>query len=79
MSTKKMGGNAFPVPGDCPWDKTLEQPSFGMTLWDYYAAAALSGIIANPEGPAGVAEMCAADAAKQADAMLAERERRVKP
>ena len=65
-----MGGNAFPVPGDCPWDKTLEQPCFGMTLWDYYAAAAISGATTADLSPGNVAEY----AVKVADAMLAERE-----
>ena len=53
----------------------------GMTLWDYYAAAAITGDLASQSVEAGEwAESCfpglAARAALIADAMLAERKKR---
>jgi len=54
MSYEKMGGPAFPEIGQ---EETLtdangaitgyrqHHPQSGMTLWDYYAAAALTGLL----------------------------------
>ena len=73
MSNEKMGGPAFPVGSGDMRDPT------GMTLWDYYAAAALTGVesangagceILSPEKSAHIA-------AQLADAMLAERAKRM--
>lgn len=47
----------------------------GATLWDYYAAAALAGNLANPSSGGNRGEY-ASDAAFQSDVMLAERKRR---
>lgn len=70
------GGPAFPVPerengnGDTVWPIAC-----GMSLRDYFAAQALSGVMADPNGwnrPANTA----ANAYDYADAMLAERAKR---
>ena len=81
MSEKDNGGPAFPCPQD-----TINQnvPSLGMTLRDYFAAAALQGMYASGEvakGCTAAPELsaeghCTAVAQwvyLQADAMLAER------
>ena len=74
MSAPKMGGPAFPVP-----NSANVNGQEGMTLWDYYAAAALTGVesancaggeILSPEKSANIA-------AQLADAMLAERAKRM--
>lgn len=57
-------------------DKNKENKALDMTLWDVYAAAALSGIIANENGPASDWERCAIDSANVATAVIAEREKR---
>ena len=72
MSTKKMGGPAFPSVGEGFGDPRYS--AAGMTLWDYYAAAVLSGVTTDIISP----ENACIYAANAADAMLAERERRVK-
>lgn len=72
-TTFDHGGPAFPVntvqinnPGACFADE-------GMTLWDYYAAAALQGVMAHQ----GVwNDSYIREAATAADAMLAERRKR---
>jgi len=74
MSTPNDGGPAFPIQpfrqpnGDFDWGRD------GMTLRDYFAAAALTGVLAahknySPEGLAA-----SNDAYAIADAMLAQRE-----
>ena len=74
-----MGGPAFPVPMTMDdkgnFHHSAEHPDNigGMTLWDYYAAAALPAFIAHPGCPP---EEWAESAAAQADAMLAERAKR---
>lgn len=70
--SKETGGQAFPTPEN--W-----QLGGGMTLRDYFAAKALSGMLADPavgtshkspqEGAAALANVCY----MLADAMLAER------
>jgi hypothetical protein len=68
MKTFKDGGPAFPV--------TTEHGSVfplpGMTLRDYFAAAALQGMLADSQCN-GPVEGYANDAYQYADAMLAER------
>lgn len=59
------GGPAFPVP-----DRGVTR---GMTLRDYFAAAALQGMLANAKPGDGTPEEFAADAYSFADAMLAAR------
>ena len=75
------GGPAFPV----KWQNGEQQP--GMTLRDWFAGQALAGILANPTvrdwevaasemgDPDALVQVCALMAHKQADAMLAEREK----
>jgi len=60
------GGPAFPTPAGI-------QQNDGMTLRDYFAAAALQGNIAHPE-VTGNRDDIARDAYKYADAMLKARE-----
>ena len=66
------GGTAFPIvetssSGSC---------SPGMTLRDYFAAAALQGILSSPDGGPDVWQSVADAAYYAADAMLAARERK---
>ena len=72
MSNDKMGGPAFQHGGQADY-------TGGATLWDYYAAAALQGIMAAKEyslpGWPPYAENVAGIVA---DAMLAERAKRIK-
>ena len=75
MSNTNTGGPAFPHAveykgADCGGIV----PHGGMTLRDYFAAKALVGIIAHPEGPAGLWDKCALQAYEAADAMLKARE-----
>jgi len=67
MTTKNDGGPAFPVPHS-------GTHSYGMTLRDYFAAAALKGLIASPsiDDAMSTIQICAC-AYEWADAMLAER------
>jgi len=66
------GGPAFPALGN-----TYGNANKGMTLWDYYAAAALTGQESNPNNDWDYNES-AQIAAKMADAMIAERKKRFK-
>jgi hypothetical protein len=64
------GGPAFPLAG------TRTGPeSSGMTLRDYFAAAAMQGLLANGSG---VNDELVAEAFMVADAMLVSRERKTK-
>lgn len=67
---KDEGGPAFPVPET---DQNYYQS--GMTLRDYFAAAALTGLHAGCEGAFSAAHM-AEMAYAQADAMITERYKR---
>ncbi len=51
-------------------DKGSAKIEGGITLRDYYAAAALTGILSNPNTPANTPFYVADDAYKVADAML---------
>ena len=62
MSDAETGGPAFPALKNHRVDS-------GMTLRDYFAGKALTGILADPEVNAGV-DMVAMVAYAQADAML---------
>jgi hypothetical protein len=64
----KTSETAFPVT-----DRNGGPASRGMTLRDYFAAAALTGLL-NAEWPVG--PVTANEAYKAADAMLASRERK---
>ena len=75
MSKVNTGGNAFPT-GTWEYDgqnNVLPYQEKGMSLRDYFAAKAMQGLLA--EGPCKSMESVAKDAYRQADAMLAERER----
>jgi hypothetical protein len=81
MSGVKDGGQAFPVGNPTHGGEP------GMTLRDWFAGQALAGILANPTvkdwevaasemgDPDALVQVCALMAHKQADAMLAEREK----
>jgi len=62
------GGPAFPVNTECFHNE-------GMTLWDYFAAAALGGLVAGLDMNISDTQI-AEYSANFADAMLAEREKR---
>ena len=69
MSTPNDGGAAFPIVSD-------DLCATGMSLRDYFAAAALQGLLASSSVGDALAEPDYAKAAYiQADAMLAEREK----
>jgi hypothetical protein len=74
MSTPNNGGPAFPVDEFC-YDGDRSR-LYGMSLRDYFAAAALQGVLANPARFDGWTES-AERAYRFADAMLEQRE--VKP
>ena len=62
---------AFPNEGNSTWGM---QPTYGMTLRDYFAGQALTGIIATIDGPGFLNWDYYSDAAYHiADAMLAAR------
>lgn len=65
MSKQDMGGPAFPADNERQYE--------GMTLWDYYAAAALQRL-ADPDMAAG---LVAYKVGLFADAMLAQRAKRM--
>lgn len=73
MSTPNDGGPAFPCESSIIVNgKQVTVPAQGMTLRDYFAAAAMQGLLHDPKVCGTVAEY--ANAAYQfADAMLAER------
>lgn len=71
MSTERNdGGSAFPSYGSMG-----EIVGYGMTLRDYFAAAALTGICASGPGHHMTNEAIATEAGKLADAMIKEREK----
>jgi len=82
MDNDKMGGPAFPMPMTMMGEESehiANEPESGMTLWDYYAAAALNGIEAsqgNNGSYVSTSEKVAKIAGERADAMLAERAKR---
>lgn len=82
------GGPAFPIPGatiPCVDEQGMARPEFGstvmppilgMSLRDYFAAAVIKGIYAaNQGGGWGLDNQRAELAYRQADAMLAERDK----
>lgn len=70
MSTLNDGGPAFPVATD------FSRVNEGMTRREYFAAAALQGLLACPNWPAVSWESLVGQSYKLADAMLAERAKR---
>ena len=80
MSATDDGGPAFPQPmtfntNGQPVTSAMYFPDVkGMTLRDYFAAAALQGFVSSyPNGDTGDAEAIAYDSYTLADAMLAAR------
>lgn len=69
------GGPAFPLTREMVYSKQTVKETQGMTLRDYFAASALQGILAHPNGIAGLWGLAAEHAYKAADAMLAERKK----
>lgn len=77
-TTPNDGGPAFPL-ADIEWHPERKHNN-GMTLRDYFAAAALQGLLASSSVGDSLAEPDYAVAAYlQADAMLAERIEGAKP
>lgn len=73
MSTKNTGGPAFPF--KCQGPTTAPEIYYGMDLRDWFAGKALQGILACPEpGVDWDPDITAANAYKQADAMLKARD-----
>ena len=68
---KHNGGPAFPHQGRDYAGQTIP----GMSLRDYFAAAALQGFIACPDTPDIPPSKCASHCYQIADAMLAERDK----
>jgi hypothetical protein len=81
MTTRNDGGPAFPRPisedrssGDLPDGNRMVREQGGMSLRDYFAAAALTGILAQTPKADHASEF-ARQAYVCADAMLSEREK----
>lgn len=76
MSTKHDdGGPAYPVPSSV-FEHVTKGELVGMTLWDFYAAAALQGISSTEYSDEMTTGEIADEAAQLADDMLAERRKR---
>ena len=73
MNTPDDGGPAFPFPDTHFSSGKVQYGSNGMTLRDYFAAAALQGMCANHEALKKGTSWLVAHAYNAADAMLAER------
>ena len=70
------GGAAFPHPWNADMGWSPRDAPGGMSLRDYFAAAALTGMMANPNrknNSSALATMHATEAYEIADAMLAAR------
>lgn len=72
MSEIDDGGTAFPCHTN-PMPGKLANAPQGMTLRDYFAAAALQGFLANPGNEFVKFYEIASDAYKMSDAMIAAR------
>lgn len=77
MSEKPENPPAFPAPNKPQGHQKhwVYEGTPGMTLRDYFAAAALQAIVSKPECRNHEATTIARDAYRLADSMLAERER----
>ena len=73
------GGHAFPRKGSDSNEPEQASWQSGMTLRDYFAAAALTGMVSNlnsyEEGHGGVTDTYSGLAYKYADSMLAARDK----
>ena len=70
--SKKDGGPAFPAVTDIAFESTTYTES-GMTLRDYFAAAAMQGMLSNGSLLIGTGKTTAVRAYGYADAMITER------
>lgn len=61
------------IPDTPAFPRDLDGEQRGMTLRDYFAAAAMGGLLACPVQPQSGVDMFARDAYKIADAMMAKR------
>ena len=78
MNSPQDGGPAFPSP--LASGQSYNSGShFGMTLRDYFAAAALQGLMVGYHEHPNQVDMCAEIACDAADAMLAARKRKEQP
>ena len=76
MSDKPTGGPAWPEYEVITEGDVTATSKGGLTIRDYFAAAALSGMLSDPQEPKWQEHSDqAANAFKFADAMLAEREK----
>ncbi len=75
MRTPNDGEPAFPVPvGEREfWDREENGSPNGITIRDYFAAAALQGMMANPECNAMAGQDVARNCYRQSEEMLAAR------
>jgi hypothetical protein len=79
MSTQNDGGPAFPRGAHPQWNEysSIQTPSYtpqsGMTLRDYFAAAALTGLCTHVPAQRFPGQVIARMCYARADAMLAER------
>lgn len=67
VNNRNDGGSAFPA--------TMPYSDHGMSLRDYFAAKAMAGFIAGPNGPEWGEKEIALSAYSMADAMLKAREK----
>lgn len=79
MSKERMGGPAFRAEVHVyDSENDFKYEAVGLTIWDFFAAAAMQGTLANTRCNATVSfEEVAQDAAEQADALMAERQKRL--
>jgi hypothetical protein len=76
MSEANDGEPAFPVPvGEREfWDREENGSPNGITIRDYFAAAAMQGFVSSyPRGDSASADLIAGDSYTMADAMLTAR------
>lgn len=73
MSAKDNGGPAFPLAASTGDPRDGVYATDGMNLRDYFAAAALTGLMRHPDSVGEKEETVAAWAYAAADAMIAER------
>ena len=77
MSNIDKGGPAFPVPTDLAnkLGCVSSESDAGMSIRDYFAAKALSGMMSRKDSDGWTQREIASDCYKYADAMIKERER----
>lgn len=73
MTKKDDGGQAYPLPCTASPMGGVHWAEQGMSLRDYFAAAAMQGMLSCPDFDAGDMELVAKYAYIYANAMIAER------